>query len=190
MSQELSLTRSLQIKRDLEEPYPSSQAIFERARNFQGAKEFSDLFKEDMIEVTRIVAQKVEHQLDTPPYLKALLRHGLKHKETEEKVNPLVETSMIFTSVIGVEVLNKVANVNEKVDWVVLELAGREVGVRANLHCLEGMFAAQDTWADLMEEKGCHHDEQLTVLGSSRDRLDNCQTLGAKVHLPSGFGLS
>ena len=80
---------------------------------------------------------------------------------------------MMFTLVIGVEVLNKVANVNEKVNRVILESAGREVGVRANLHRLEGMFAARNTQADLIEEKGCRHDEQLVTLGSSRDWLDN-----------------
>ena len=36
---------------------------------------------------------------------------------------------MMFTSVIGVEVLNEVANINKKVDRIVLELVGREVGV-------------------------------------------------------------
>lgn len=64
---------------------------------------------------------------------------------------------------------------NEKVDWGILEVTGREVGVWANLHHLGGTFTAQDTWTNLVEEKACCHDEQLVTLGSSRDRLDNHQ---------------
>ena len=122
-----------------------------------------------------MVACKTERAIDSSPYLKALLCHGLKTREVKENIGKEVKTSMMFTSVIRVEILNKVANVNEKVDCVVLESAGREVGVRANLHCLKGMFATRDTWADLVEEKACYHDKQLITLGSSRDWLDNRQ---------------
>ena len=61
------------------------------------------------------------------------------------------------------------------VGWTVLELVGREVGVRVNLHRLEGMFATRDTQANLIEEKGHCHNEQLITLGLSRDWLDNRQ---------------
>ena len=122
-----------------------------------------------------MVARKAERAINTSPYLKALLCHGLKTREVEEDIGREVKTLMMYTSVIRVEVLNKVSNVNKKVNRIILESVGREVGVRVNLHCLEGMFATRDTQADLVEEKAHHHDEQIITLGSLRDQLDNQQ---------------
>ena len=100
-SQEFSLTGSLQTKRDLEEPYPSDATIFEWAKNFSDKpEEFSDLFKEDLIEATGLVARSATRNLEASPYLKALLHRGLKCNEVEEKIDPLVETSMMYTLVI------------------------------------------------------------------------------------------
>ena len=122
------------MKRNMDEPYASSQEIFERGKDLCGEEEFANLYKADFIEVTGMVVCKAERAIDASPYLKALLHRGLKMQEVEENVGKEVETLMMFTSVIRVEVLNEVANVNEKIDWVVLESVGREVGVRANLH--------------------------------------------------------
>ena len=127
LSQELSLKRNLQTKRDVDNPYPSAQAIFQRVTEFQGEEEFSDLFKEDLIEATGIVACHHHHWLDTSTYLKALLHRGLKRKESKEKVDVNIETSMMFTSVIGVEVLNKVAIMNKEVNHSILESTGRNI---------------------------------------------------------------
>ena len=68
-----------------------------------------------------MVASKIEREIDASSYLKALLHHNLKKKEVEETVSGEVETSMMFTLVIRVEVLSEVVNVNEKIDWVILE---------------------------------------------------------------------
>ena len=100
----------------MDKPYGSSQKIFTRAWDLQGEEEFTDLYKADFIKVTRMVARKAERALNVLPYLKALLHCGLKHREVEETIGAGVETSMMFTSVIRVEVLNEVANINEKVN--------------------------------------------------------------------------
>ena len=124
------LTGSLQTKRDLAEPYPLDAAIFERAKNFRDRpEEFSDLFKEDLIEATGLVAHSATRNLEASPYLKALLHRSLKCNEVEEKIDPLVETSMMYTSVIGVETLNEVTNINETVGRTVLELHWGQRGI-------------------------------------------------------------
>ena len=57
---------------------------------------------------------------------------------------------MLYTGVIGVEVLNEVSSVNDKVDHLVLESVAREVGTGANLHWVKGMVAAVDHQVNLV----------------------------------------
>ena len=89
------------MKRNMEEPYTSSQEIFERGKDLCG-EEFADLHKADFIEATGMVACKAERAIDASPYLKALFCCGLKTREVEETVRKEVETLMMFTSVIRI----------------------------------------------------------------------------------------
>ena len=58
--------------------------------------------------------------LDVSPYLMVILKHSLK-REAEETTDPILE-AMMFTSMVGVELVSEVADINNKVDKIILVL--------------------------------------------------------------------
>ena len=59
--------------------------------------------------------------MDISPYLTAIFKGGLKRGEAEETTNPILKEAMMFTSMVGVELVSEVADINDKVDKIILE---------------------------------------------------------------------
>ena len=63
------------------------------------------------------------------PYPDAIIRRGLHKKEPRETAKPLLEEAMMYTSVVGVELMEGLAITSDTVDRMVLEGAERKVEV-------------------------------------------------------------
>ena len=71
------------------------------------------------------------------PYLDAILRLGLHKKELRENTELVLEEAMMYTTVVGMEVMEGLAMVHDAVDWAALETLERKVevdGVIVQLH--------------------------------------------------------
>ena len=71
------------------------QAIFKRARSDSKSETWNDLYKKDLLE--------------------ALLKRGLKRWECQETANLILEEAMLFTSIIGMDLVKDLANTNEQI---------------------------------------------------------------------------
>ena len=90
---------------------------------------FSDMFKKDFIEAAGMKACRQVRRMRIDPYLKAILARGLHQKELRETINPLVEESMMYSAVVGTEMLCGMADIINMVDGMVLEQSERKVEV-------------------------------------------------------------
>ena len=70
--------------------------------------------------------------MEGSPYLEALLKRGFKRRENKETADPILEEAMMFTSMVGVEVLSDMGETNERVDALSLETS--EGLAKAQLH--------------------------------------------------------
>ena len=111
-----------------------AQEIFQRAERNSKSETWEDLYKKDLLEVGLMVSHYQLHQMDRSPYLEALLRRGLKRKENRETANPILEEAMIFTSMVGVEMMEDVVNTNKRVDSLSLEMSESVAKVHTSIN--------------------------------------------------------
>ena len=72
---------------------------------------FSNLFKKNLLEVGNMHTWWALWALDMSPYLMVILKYILKRRE-----------AMMFTSMVGVELVSEVADINNKVNKIILVL--------------------------------------------------------------------
>ena len=63
------------------------------------------------------------------PYPDAILCRGLMHKEPKETTNPILEEAMMYTAVVGTELLGGLVDIHDSIDRMVLEASERKVEV-------------------------------------------------------------
>ena len=137
------------------DPYPLAQNLFERGRALGKDDTFNNMYKKDFIEVTAMKARRKMRAMRINLYPDAIIRRGLHKKEPRETAEPVLEEAMMYTSVVGMEMMEGLALTSNAVDRIVLDRSERKAEVDGALVRLRHQLA-----------------------------------LGAKVHLPSGFGLS
>ena len=63
------------------------------------------------------------------PYPDAIIRRGLHKKEPRETAEPILEEAMMYTAVVGMEMMEGLAITSDTVDRMVLEALERKVEV-------------------------------------------------------------
>ena len=82
---------------------------------------FGDVYKKDFIKVTGMKARQKMRAMRIDPYPDAILRCGLLRKEPKETANPILEEVMMYSAVVGTEMLSRMADIIDTVDGMVLE---------------------------------------------------------------------
>ena len=78
------------------------------------------------------------------PYPDTILRRGLHRKEARETIDPLVEESMMYSMVVGAEMLNGMVDIINMVDGMVLEQSERKVEVDGAIVQLHHQMGRRD----------------------------------------------
>ena len=112
----------VQEVRDTNAPYPLAQAIFNRMKVDSKSEMWGDLYKKDLIKVFSARSHRTLHHIKGSPYLEALLKRGLKRRESWETTDPILEEAMMYMTVIGTELCIDDANMMERVDLLSLEM--------------------------------------------------------------------
>ena len=134
------------------DPYPSSQAIFERGQADNDEDTFEDVFKEDLVEVTGMKGRRLMRRMRIDPYPGALIRWGLYRREPRETAHPVLESSMMYTSAVGMEIMEGLALVQDVVDRSTLEASERKVEVDGALVRLRHQLGHRDDRVAVIEE--------------------------------------
>ena len=100
---------------DTTDPYLSAQNLFERGRAEGEDDTFNDVYKKDFIEVTAMKARRKMRSMRIDPYPDAILRRGLHKKEPRETAEPVLEEVMMYTSVVGMELMEGLAMMSDTV---------------------------------------------------------------------------
>ena len=111
------LTSSLQERQDEIGPYPTSQQILDRVKDLGPKETFSDLWRDDFLQVTSRVARRTLRRLNLKPYSQAVFERGLKMRTDKEdgEEHELLDWAMEYTGTVGLEVTDMLMTVNEKV---------------------------------------------------------------------------
>ena len=141
-----------------------AQEIFARVERDSKSEKWEDLYKKDLLEVGSMVAQCHLCQINRSPYLEALLQRGLRRRENRETANPILEEAMLFTRMVGVEVIKDIANTNERVDTLSLEMSEGVAKVNTNLNKVDCWVGEVDHQVEILEESCCHYQEFLVVV--------------------------
>ena len=129
-------------------------------------------------------------QMRIDPYPDALLRRGLSKKEVREDADPILEDSMMYTAAVGMELMEGLVMVQDAVDRSALETLERKVEVDGALVQLHHQSGRRDDWVAIIDEWKEEVTGHMRDVGEAQGAIRGRLTLGAKVHLPSGFGLS
>ena len=109
---------------DLSRPYPSYEDVYLHSNTSNlGSDEFQDLGLNDFLVTQRqVVRRKLEH-LQLTPYQGSLLSQGVQPQwEQREPYNMVLEASLGYTASCSVVVMDKVADLNERVDMEMREV--------------------------------------------------------------------
>ena len=140
-----------------------AQEIFDSESLSTLEKAWEDLYKKDLLEAGSMMAHHHLRQINGSLYLEALLRRGLKRRENKETANPILEEVMMFTGMVGVEVIEDIANTNERVDALSLETLENVVKVHTNLNKVDRWVGEVDHQVEILEEFCQHYQEFLLV---------------------------
>ena len=113
---------------------------------------FNDVFKKDFIEVMGMKARWKLCKMRINPYPNAILRWGLHRKEPRETIDPMIEESMMYSVVVGTEMLSGMADIIDTVDGMVLEQSERKAEVDRAVVWLCHQIGRRDDRIAVMEE--------------------------------------
>ena len=86
------------------------------------------------------------------PYPDAIIRRGLHKREPRETAKPVLEEAMMYTSVVGMEMMEGLALTSDAVDQIVLERAERKAEVDGALVRLHNQVGRRDERINVIEE--------------------------------------
>ena len=152
MSIKVEFSNKFVEARDTSNPYPSAQSLFEWGRAPGEDNTFNDVFKKDFIEVTAIKACRKMRVMRIDPYPDAIIRRGLHKKEPRETAEPILEEAMIYTTVVGMEMLEGLAITLDMVDRMALEMSKRKAEVDGALVQLCHQLGQQDNRLAIIDE--------------------------------------
>ena len=91
--------------------------MFEHCRNVGEDETFSDLWQDDVLQVTARVGCHSLHHLGLEPYSWVIFKQGLKarNSEMDGEESRTLDRAMDYARVVGVELANMLALVNMKV---------------------------------------------------------------------------
>ena len=86
------------------------------------------------------------------PYPDAVIHRGLYKREPRETAKPILEEAMMYTSVVGVEMMEGLAITSDTVDRMVLEASERKTEVDGGLVRLRHRLGQTEQRAAVVEE--------------------------------------
>ena len=86
------------------------------------------------------------------PYLDAILRHGLKRRELRENANPILEEAMMYSAVVGMEMISGMVDIIDMVDGMVLEESERKAEMDGNITHLKHRMGRNEMRVSVMEK--------------------------------------
>ena len=110
------------------------------------------MFKKDFIVATAMKARRKMRAMRMDPYPDAIIRRGLQKREPRETAEPVLEEAMMYTSVMGVELMEGLAITSDTVDRMVLEASERKTEVDGGLVRLRHRLGQTEARAAVVEE--------------------------------------
>ena len=169
--------------RNTTDPYPSAQQLFDRGRAPGEDDTFSDVFKKDFITVTAMKARRKMRSMRIDPYPDAILRRGLYKKEPRENADPILEDAMMFTSVVGMELMEGLAMTSDAVDRLVLDRSQKDVEVDGALVHLRHQLGSRDDRVAVIEEWKGDVTEHMRDIGEAQGLVRGRMSLIALIWL-------
>ena len=89
----------------------------ERSQGPSNEETFSDLWRDDFLQVTSRVAHCSLHWLNLEPYSRAVLMRGLESRTEvdDREENEVLDRAMEYAGAVGVEVMDMLTAVHKKV---------------------------------------------------------------------------
>ena len=103
--------------------------MFEQGRAEGEDDLFNDVYKKDLVTAIRMKARRKMRKMRIDPYLDAIIRRGLSKKEPKEDADPILEDAMMYTTSVGMELMEGLAMVQDAVDRSALETSERKTEV-------------------------------------------------------------
>ena len=126
------------------------------------------MFKKDLIKVTGMRARRKMRSLRIDPYPDTVLRHGLQRKEARETADPILEEVMMYTVVVGTELLGGLADIHDSIDGMVLEASERKVEVDGAIIWLHHLLGRRDDRVTILEDWQRDATEHMRDIGEAQ----------------------
>ena len=142
----------LQKARNSHDPYPSAQNLFDRGQVEGNEDTLNDVFKKDFIEVAGMKARRKMRKMRIDLYPDAIFGRDLYRKEPRETIDLKVEEAMMYSAVMGTEMLCGMADIIDTVDGMVLEQLERKAEVDGTIVRLRHGLSWRDDRVVVIEE--------------------------------------
>ena len=129
---------------------------------------FNDVYKKDFIEVTGMKAHWKMRKMRVDPYPDTVLHRGLNRKEVKETTDPILEEAMLYSAVVGMEMLCGLADIYDSVDRMVLEQSERKVEVNGAIVWLHHQMGRRDDRLAIVEDWKADVTEHMRDIGEAQ----------------------
>ena len=102
------------------------------------------------------------------PYPDAILRHSLRRKELRENTNPILKEAMMYSAIMGTEMILGMVDIIDTVDGMVLEGSERQVVVDRNIVHLKHKMARTETRVSMVEKWKGDITEHMCDIGEAQ----------------------
>ena len=110
------------------------------------------MFKKDLITIAGMRGRRLMRRMQLELYTDALIRRGFYKSEPRETAHPVLEDVMMYTSAVGMEMMEGLAIVQDTVDASALERSERKAEVDGALVRLRHQLGARDDRVVVIEE--------------------------------------
>ena len=130
------------------------QCLFARGGAEDTEDTFNDVFKEDLVTLAGMRGRRLMRRMRIDPYPDALIRRGFYRNKPRETAHPILESVMMYTSAVGMEVMEGLAIVQDAVDRSTLETSERKMEVDGALVRLRHQLGRRDERVAVIDTGG------------------------------------
>ena len=105
------------------------------------------------------------------PYPDAIIRRGLHKKEARETADPVLEEVMMYTAIVGMELMEGLAMTSDAVDRMALEASERKVEVDGAIVRLHHQLGARDDHVAIFDEWKGEVTEHMRDIGEAQGSI-------------------
>lgn len=128
--------------------------MFARVENLGEEETFEDIFKKNLVKAMGMIGRCKLNRLHVEPYLRAVLKRGMKRREGWETADPILKEVIMYSTAVDmdVELLEGMVSIIDTMEMVEVKVIKQKEKVGANFQKLDNSVGVIDMRVEIIKE--------------------------------------